>query len=515
MTGMAEDGGTDFEFLGEDYTALVLVEANLEVPPTFQLRRTDPNKRVAEFRNTLINENGEKVNQYWRISVPEPYELPGSFDQDVWVAVQALVGMRGGMPPDGVIYFSLYELLGIMRKPRKGENYVELRESLLRLGATHFHADNAFYLKDSNELATRAFNLWDVSLRTSINRRSGEAREKHSLEFHSVVRKSFGAEYLKPLDSDFYFSLRSPLAKRLYRLVDRKRGEKARWSTNLDKLKDMAPLAPSYRTPSKIRDVLKVAHRELQDRGFLAEAAFEKRGEQHFVRYRVDPEFDRRRALAGNSGEAALDNEQPEKQKEAATLLVSKGVWANVARDLVKRHGVDKCHLYVEALPYQKGIEDPGAWLRWAIETSFPLPNHLQPQPTLLEEIAPQTEQSIRAEAADRAVPFSMTRTKERPTEEDGAGEVDAAQEEHEKMRCEAKRRFESGDFDQVIETLETVTYEEYSKLVGTKVPVVDAADNRYYVSLEGDLYVYLGGLGAEHRRHVKTLDRPRGEARW
>ncbi len=48
-----------------------------------------------------------------------------------------------------------------------------------------------------------------------------------------------------------------------------------------------------------------------------------------------------------------------------------------------------------------------------------------------------------------------------------------------------------------------------------TKVPVRDAADNGYYVSLDGDLYVYLGGLGAEHRCHVKTLDRPRGEAKW
>lgn len=508
-----EEGGTDFEFLGEDYTALVLVEANLEVPPTFQLRRTDPNKRVAEFRNTLVNESGEKVNQYWRISVPEPYELPGSFDQDVWVAVQALVGMRGGMPPDGVVYFSLYELLGIMRKPRKGENYVELRESLLRLGATHFHADNAFYLKDSNELATRAFNLWDVSLRTSVDRRSGEAREKHSLEFHSVVRKSFGAEYLKPLDSDFYFSLRSPLAKRLSRLVDRKRGEKMRWSTNLDKLKDMAPLAPSYRTPSKIKDVLKIAHRELQDRGFLSEASFEKRGEQHYVRYRVDPEFDRRRVVAGNSGEAALDAEQPEEQQRASALLVSKGVWANVAHDLVKRHGVDKCHRYVEALPYQKGIEEPGAWLRWALETSFPLPNHLQPQPTLLEEIAPRAEQALRSEAEGRS--FSRTRAEKRPTEEDGSGEVDNAQKVRERMRLEVRSRFEAGDFDQAIESLETVSYDEYGKLVDTMVPVRDAADNRYYVSTDGDLYVYLGGLGAEHRHHVKTLDRPRGEAKW
>src|SRR3712207_9152186 len=71
---------------------------------------------------------------------------------------------------------------------------------------------------------------------------------------------------LKTLDSEFYFSLRSPLAKRLYRLIDRKRQGKPRWGTSLDKLKDMVPLAPSYKTPSKIRDVLETAHAELQRR---------------------------------------------------------------------------------------------------------------------------------------------------------------------------------------------------------------------------------------------------------
>ena len=48
-----DEGGIDLELLGEDYSSLILVEANLEVPPTFQLRRTDPNRRVAEFFNTL------------------------------------------------------------------------------------------------------------------------------------------------------------------------------------------------------------------------------------------------------------------------------------------------------------------------------------------------------------------------------------------------------------------------------------------------------------------------------
>lgn len=379
-----DEGGTDLELSGADYSALILVEANLEVPPTFQLRRTDPNRRVAEFSNTLVNEEGERVQQNWRISVPEPYKLPGPFDQDVWVAVQTLVGMRGGMPPDGRLYFSLYELLGVMRKTRKGENYKELRAALLRLSATHFQADNAFYLKDKNKLATRTFTLWDVSLDTEVDHRTGEATERHFLEFHNVVRQSFQAEYLKILDSDFYFSLRSPLAKRLYRLIDRKRQGKPRWGISLDKLKDMAPLAPSYKTPSKIRDVLETAHGELQRRGFLAGVSYEKRNGSHWVRWRVDPDFDRLRSSKFPG--RALDAEPSEEERHTVNLLLDKGVWTNVARDLVRRHGPEPCRLQVRSLRFQKGVTDPPAWLRWAIETGHPLPNHLRPQPSLMDE---------------------------------------------------------------------------------------------------------------------------------
>ncbi len=58
---LLDEGGMDLELVREDYTALILVEANLEVPPTFQLRRTDPNRRVAEFFNTLVNDEGQRV----------------------------------------------------------------------------------------------------------------------------------------------------------------------------------------------------------------------------------------------------------------------------------------------------------------------------------------------------------------------------------------------------------------------------------------------------------------------
>ena len=493
-----DEGGTDLELLGEDYSALILVEANLEVPPTFQLRRTDPNRRVAEFFNTLVNDEGERVQQRWCISVPEPYELPGPFDQDVWVAVQTLVGMRGGMPPDGRLYFSLYELLGVMRKARKGDNYKDLRAALLRLSATHFQADNAFYLKDKNRLATRTFTLWDVSLDTEVDNDTGEATERHFLEFHNVVRQSFQAEYLKTLDSDFYFSLRSPLAKRLYRLIDRKRQGKPRWGTSLNKLKDMAPLAPSYKTPSKIRDVLEKAHGELQRRGFLAGVSYEKRNGSHWVRWRVEPEFDRRRSLKSRDGGLALDAEPSEEERQAAASLVDKGVWANVASDLVRRHGPEACRLQVESLRFQKGVTDPPAWLRWAIETGHPLPNHLRPQPSLMDEGEPDYGHSSPPKTDNSHEP--SWREDHHPEPNNKARELEE----------DVRRRRQAGEFDAAIEAFETSAFEQYTRHVATSVPVqADDTKNRYYVSLDGDLYLCLGPSTDEaHLVRICTLNR-------
>lgn len=48
-------------------------------------------------------------------------------------------------------------------------------------------------------------------------------------------------------------------------------------------------------------------------------------------------------------------------------------VWPNVARHLISQKGAPHCLKYVEALSYQRGIEDTGAWLKWAIETDFEL----------------------------------------------------------------------------------------------------------------------------------------------
>src|SRR5215218_405190 len=373
---MADEEVSDTDIIAAEQLALIPVESNLEIPPLFQMRRTDPTNRMAECRVPVATTTGERLEQYWRISVPEPYELPGTFDQDTWVAVQTLVNLRGGMPTDGKLSFSLYELLEIMGRPDNGQNYKELRESLQRLSATYIYSENAFYSKDIEKFETRGFNLWDVYFSQTVNKKLGRASEKHELEFHSVVRRSFQAEYLKTLDKDFYYSLSSRFAKRLYRLIDRKRQDKLSWSVPLERLKQLLPLPVSYRYPSKIKNVLKTAHSELRERGFLIETSYEK-AKNPTVRYRINNEFVRRRSWPSVSDASSDTVPVSPSEEEAYQRLREHRVWPNVARQLVSQKGAEQCLKYVEALAYQRGIADPGAWLKWAIETDFELPDTL------------------------------------------------------------------------------------------------------------------------------------------
>ena len=71
----------------------------------------------------------------------------------------------------------------------------------------------------------------------------------------------------------------------------------------------------------------------------------------------------------------------------------------------------------------------------------------------------------------------------------------------------EIQRRRASGEFEAAVEAFETLPYEEYRKFVGHAIRHLDG--NRYYVNLDGDLYVYSGGSDPEHRHFLCRLNRP------
>ena len=85
---------------------LIPVEINLEGWPLFSRQKT-PDGGAFEIRESISTDDGRRLDQLWRVTASHDFSLPGSYDEDVFVGVMALVRRRGGMPKDGKIRFSL------------------------------------------------------------------------------------------------------------------------------------------------------------------------------------------------------------------------------------------------------------------------------------------------------------------------------------------------------------------------------------------------------------------------
>jgi hypothetical protein len=318
------------------------------------------------------------------------------------------------------------------------------------------------------------------------------------LRFDDILVRSYNASYLKSLDSDFYYGLKRPLARSLYKLVDVKRKEGLSWSVELEGLRQLLSMPESYKYPSAIKRQLEPAHRELVRAGFLSRADFEERGrgatKANLVRYRVSQKFVRERSRP--------TPELSDGERFATEALVAKGVWPQAAKELVVKHGGGHCLHYVEALPFQEGVKNPAGWLRTHIENAWPV--RVPEEPPIL----PASEPNDAVIDVSRLVPrdpdedSAGTRSPASEDSADSAGQPEAAR----PISEEVERRRAAGEFDAAIEAFETLPYEEYAKFVGHAVRHLDG--NRYYVNLDGELYVYPEDQDPELRHFLRRLDR-------
>src|SRR5918994_158057 len=355
--------------------ALVRAESNLEEYPLFAVKTRNRYENQLVFERRRQGEHGTELVQRWEVEPPAKLGMPGPFDQDVYLAVLQLLERRGGMPRNGELDFSLYELRKILSWSVSGNSYEKIRQSLRRVASTTLTSENAFYSKAEERFLSDTFQIWSVHFRRT--RQGRNTRERHTLRFHPIFIRNYMAQYLKGLDPAFYWGLASPLSKRLYRLVDHQRGGRLVWQTDLCALREQIPL-PNYSYPSEIKRVLRVAHEELTRRGVLSGVLYEGKTA---VTYRISPEFARRQKARELSGDPA--------ELFAIERLVSEGLRGDVARDLVARHGSDRCLHYADALISQRGIRSRPGWLRRAIEEGYELADTLPLPETSLDTSAP------------------------------------------------------------------------------------------------------------------------------
>src|SRR5918995_6191698 len=343
----------------EQAKSLVPAEGNFEEHPYFRVGDRNASTGILTYENELRTRDGHILRQSWTVRAAHGRGLPGRFDQDVYVALLQMIDYKG-LPEDGWLSFSLYELVELMGRSHSGRDYRQVRESLRRFATTSIESDNAFYHRGWKEYISDTFSLLSEVKRSDHEDPKGERTDRNRVLLSQYFVDSYKANYLKSIDVEFYWSLSSPIAKRLYRLVDKKRNGRKLWEAELFLLKYRIPLS-DYKYVSKIKEKLAPAHDELCKKGFLERVTHRTTADDaHLVCYEIQEGFTKRRP--------AVQLEPTPEVLFAVERLKSEGVRLDAARQLVAKHGPERCLRYSEAVSFQKNIRNRAGWLRWAIE---------------------------------------------------------------------------------------------------------------------------------------------------
>lgn len=263
----------------------ILLDRSLEEFPLFRLSDTVDDPSVSY----TTGDGGR-----WRVLSSPGERLPGTFDQDVYVELMRRFG-DAGEPPDGVLTFTLHAFLRAMNRQVDGRTYEQLRGSLTRLEKTTLQSDHAYYdavvcgpvhasftilasvtIERRRTLEREQLALFPVT----VTAEPGEAR----VVISPVLRQNITARHVVSLNVSRYFGLPSPVARRLYRLVEVARADGVlTWRVSLDRLREQLPLAQRY--PSHLQRVLQPAHDMLKEAGVIREAVVRQQQREWFVDY--------------------------------------------------------------------------------------------------------------------------------------------------------------------------------------------------------------------------------------
>lgn len=266
-------------------TRQVLVDRSLEVLPLFRLSDS-----ADEAGISYAPDSGGR----WRV-LPSPGDrLPGTFDQDVYVEILHRYH-ESGAPPEGVVSFTLHNFLRSMGRRVDGRTYEQLRSALGRLERTTLESTGAYYSASAGAPVDVRFTILTA---VSIERRRASDRDQLALfpslaaaepgvarvTLSPLLRDNIFANHTAALAVWRYTELASPVARRLYRLLEVARAEdRLTWRVSLARLAEQLPLVQRY--PSHLQRVLQPAHEMLMATGTLRNAAIRQEQREWYVDY--------------------------------------------------------------------------------------------------------------------------------------------------------------------------------------------------------------------------------------
>jgi len=351
-------------------------EMNLaEFPIASLSSRPDKTVKTLQFKDR----SWDRSRRTWTtrrltISASEKYGLPTALDDEVILGLIQLT--RETEFASRRVFFSRYQLIRLMGWRNEGKSYCRLETSLKRWIGVTFYYENAWWGKAKQSWVDESFHilervsLFHRRLNASNARDTGPALSMFC--WNEVVFRSFQSGYLKSIDLALFRRLESPVAKRLYRLLDKRFYHKSRWEFDLRELAcEHVGLSRGYDTAG-LKRRLRPAIAELESVGYLKA---------------VDPKMRFVRLGRGRWQIHFVKNTTRRNQPKHAdalgrmkTLLIDRGVNSATAARLAADHPAEEIQKHVQALDWllandkDRSLTNPAGFLVQSIRDGYAIP---------------------------------------------------------------------------------------------------------------------------------------------
>lgn len=373
-------------------------EMNLaEFPFALLTHRVPHGKDTITFTDIITGKEGNRIAREWVITGSEAYGLPVAGDEEVYVALMEVTEDYNFESPK--VPITRYDLLRRMDWPHDGHSYRRVQDSLNRLMGVSIVATNSFWDNDAKRYVDEAFHILEGYRLYDEKPGRSDTTPQSYIVWNPTLFSSFQAGNIKQLDTELYFSLKTPLARRLFRYLDKKRYDgKATYRIRLKKLAfEKLGMSRNY-YPSQIKRELERAHEELKEKGCIKDFSYyepKRRGAEELVIYRFAPrKWDKspyQRQLKAAEDDSVFGD------------LVALGVTSNVARELVanySEHYINRWTSYCRHKLSQGWLphESPAAWVVAAIRSEdWVIPEWFQTE----EEAARDAAQFVKEKGAE------------------------------------------------------------------------------------------------------------------
>jgi hypothetical protein len=193
-----------------------------EFPLSALTDRPDPKIKTIVFEDQIFDQSkNQQIARSVTISGSDAFGLPTPADEEVLLALIQLSKIQNFQSKR--VYFTRFQLIQILNWKRTGQMYARLDLALKRWMGVTMYYKNAWRDKAEKSWMSSSFHMLEsVHIVDGKSKPEGEGSNVSYFEWNEVVFRSFQNGNVKALNYDFFLSIESPIAKRLYRFLDKR-----------------------------------------------------------------------------------------------------------------------------------------------------------------------------------------------------------------------------------------------------------------------------------------------------